>query len=30
MDPAIRQQGLEVGRQDGAAAAARVRSAIEG
>ena len=30
MDPAFRQQGLEVGRQDGAAAAARVRAVIEG
>jgi NTE family protein len=30
MDPAFRQQGLEVGRRDGAAAAARIRSALAG
>lgn len=30
MDPAFRQQGLEVGRQDGAAAAARVRATLGG
>jgi NTE family protein len=30
MDPAFRQQGLEVGRSDGKAAAARVRAAIAG